>query len=146
MATQVTEAAEPIEVATYSERWSARVREAQEREQAAARLGARQKEPAPSAAWPAAETLNRGAEVLDARAKEYETAGGERSAAAVARAWSGVTGREMSEAEAWLFLLLLKAVRLHTAPGVHNDSAMDGAVYFALMGESKGKAATRTEA
>lgn len=85
----------------------------------------------------AGDYLRRGEGILDERAREYDRPGGERSAAAVAAAWSAITGKPMSEEEAWLFLVLLKAKRLHDAPGPHDDSATDGAVYFALMGESK---------
>lgn len=85
----------------------------------------------------AGELLRRGHAVLDARGKEYDKAGGERSAAAVASMWAAATGKPMTEYEAWLFLILLKTVRLTSAPGPHDDSAMDGAVYFGLAGESK---------
>lgn len=86
---------------------------------------------------PAHELVTRGAKVLEERAKEYDQPGGERSAGKVAAMWSAATGKAMTESEAWLFLVLLKATRLAAAPGPHDDSATDGACYFGLMGESK---------
>ena len=95
----------------------------------------------------AANLLGRGAAILNERAREYDRKDGpggepgERSAAAAVRAFNAITGRDLSESEGWLFLSVLKLVRLQTAPGPHDDSATDAAVYAALMGESKGRAA-----
>lgn len=87
----------------------------------------------------ASDYLKNGVGVLEARAAEYDKPGGERSADTAAAMWSILTGRPMSAADGWLFLACLKAVRLHSAPGPHDDSAMDGAVYFALAGEARHK-------
>jgi hypothetical protein len=81
--------------------------------------------------------LRTGAGILGARAKEYDRPDGERSAIAAAKMWNALTGKNMTEAEAWQFLSCLKLVRLATAPGPHDDSATDAAVYAALAGEAK---------
>lgn len=85
----------------------------------------------------ASEFLKDAAGKLGERAAEYDpAAGGERSAAAVARMWSAATGKDMTEREAWLFLLCLKAVRAMTAPAHHQDSCTDLTAYAALFAES----------
>jgi hypothetical protein len=52
----------------------------------------------------------------------------------------------MTEYEAWLFLICLKAVRLTQAKGPHDDSSTDGAVYFGLAGEAKHREKPQTVA
>lgn len=75
------------------------------------------------------------------RAATYDQPNGERSAAAVATAFNAITRREgdraISESEAWLFLQVLKQVRLFSAPGYHADSAEDNVAYASLLAESK---------
>lgn len=77
------------------------------------------------------------------RAQDYDQPGGERSAAAVAAAFNAITRRSgdraVSESEAWLFLQVLKQVRMFSAPGYHADSAEDNVSYAALLGESKAR-------
>jgi hypothetical protein len=91
-------------------------------------------------AWPAADYLRKGLEILEARAREHDRPGGERSAGQVANAFNAIKGREvLTDTDVWMLLVLLKLVRHDSAPGPHNDSAMDAAVYSALMGESKGR-------
>ena len=86
--------------------------------------------------------LKSGAEVLEARAREYDKPGGERSILAVVTALNAVLGREaLSEAEGWLFMQLLKDVRLFSAPGYHADSGVDVVNYSALMSEAKARRA-----
>lgn len=89
---------------------------------------------------PADETLKRGLHILMERATEYDKPGGERSAARAAQMWAALTGKEMTESEAWLFLACLKLVRIQTAPGPHHDSGIDAAVYSALAAEAKWRA------
>lgn len=77
------------------------------------------------------------------RASTYDSGSGERSAAAVATAFNAITGRAgdraLSESEAWLFLQVLKQVRLFKAPGYHADSAEDNVAYGSLLAESKAR-------
>lgn len=77
---------------------------------------------------------------MQSRAKEYDKPEGERSAAAVASVFNALKGREvLSETDVWQLLVILKMVRFETSPNLHRDSVVDGAAYFALMGESKGR-------
>ncbi len=77
------------------------------------------------------------------RAAAYDQPGGERSVPAIVTAFNAITGRDdlngLSEAEGWLFLQLLKQVRLFSAPGFHRDSAEDNVAYAALLGEAKAR-------
>lgn len=75
------------------------------------------------------------------RAKVYDKPDGERSMAATVEAFNAIRGANMTEAEGWLFLSLLKLVRLFQRPGYHADSAEDAAAYIALMAEAKAKEA-----
>jgi hypothetical protein len=78
------------------------------------------------------------------RAVAYDQPTGERSAGAIAAAFNAITRREgeraISESEAWLFLQVLKQVRLFSAPGYHADSAEDNVSYGALLAESLARA------
>lgn len=85
----------------------------------------------------APQLLRKAVEVMEARALEYDKPGGERSVAAVVTALNAVLGRTaLIEAEGWLFMELLKNVRLFSAPGYHADSALDGIAYSALKAEA----------
>lgn len=59
----------------------------------------------------------------------------ERSMKATVAAFNGVTGHTLTEQQGWLFMLLLKCVRLNGRLG-HKDSVVDATAYAALMGES----------
>lgn len=85
--------------------------------------------------------LSRASELMDARGKEYDKPGGERSVHAIVTAFNAISGKFLTEAEGWLFLSLLKQVRLFNKPGFHTDSAEDAIAYAALMGEAKAKEA-----
>jgi hypothetical protein len=73
------------------------------------------------------------------RAKEYDQPGGERSVGKIVTAFNAITGKTLTEPEGWLFLQLLKQVRLFSAPGYHKDSAEDNIAYAALLAEAKGR-------
>lgn len=77
---------------------------------------------------------------MQARAKAYDSPGGERSMAATVQAFKAVTGDGLldSEERGWLFMVLLKAVRSQQG-GFKLDSYEDGAAYFALQGEAAAK-------
>ncbi len=100
--------------------------------------------------------MRAGMEIMEERAREYDSGTqGERSIASVVRAFNAISGRDspvyaggqemkdtdprMTEAEGWLFMQLLKARRLFSAPGFHQDSAVDGINYAALTGEAKAR-------
>lgn len=75
-------------------------------------------------------------DVQNQRAAEYDQPGGERSMGSTVVAFNAITGRELTEAEGWLFLQVLKDVRQWSANGYHHDSALDGVAYSALKAEA----------
>lgn len=76
-------------------------------------------------------------QTLTQRGKDYDKPEGERSAAAVAVAFNAITGRNLTEAEVWLVLQLVKDVRQWHNPGsYHADSALDCVAYAALKAEA----------
>jgi hypothetical protein len=81
--------------------------------------------------------LQKAACLLAERGKQYDQPTGERSAARIVTAFNAITRRDLSEAEGWLFLQILKQVRLFNAPGYHADSAEDNIAYGALLAEAK---------
>ena len=86
---------------------------------------------------PAIRLLQVAADHLRARAATYDKPDGERSMGKTVAAFNAVTGRDLSEAEGWLLLQLLKDVRLFQRPGYHADSAEDCIAYAALKAEAK---------
>jgi len=66
---------------------------------------------------------------------EYDKPEGERSMGSTVWAFEAVTGVAMTEAQGWLFMALLKAVRSQQG-AFRMDSFVDGAAYFALAGEA----------
>lgn len=94
--------------------------------------------PAAIRARNAPDLLRQAAETMEARAREYDKRGGERSVPAVVTAFNAIVGRKaLTDAEGWLFMQLLKNVRLFAAPGYHADLATDGITYCSLMAEAK---------
>lgn len=87
----------------------------------------------------APELLERAAGHMRDRAATYDKPEGERSMAQTVAAFNAVTGRNLSEAEGWLLLDILKQVRLFQRPGYHPDSAEDHIAYAALMAEAKAR-------
>jgi hypothetical protein len=73
------------------------------------------------------------------RAKTYDKPEGERSMDSAVKAFNAIVGRDLRESEGWVLLACLKAVRLFSAPGYHEDSAEDLVSYCALLGEAKAK-------
>lgn len=96
--------------------------------------------PAPKPAS-APELLQRAAQHMADRAATYDQPEGERSMGKTVAAFNAVTGRNLTEAEGWLLLDILKQVRLFQHPGYHADSAEDHIAYAALMAEAKSKEA-----
>lgn len=77
--------------------------------------------------------------IQEERAKEYDKPEGERSMGAVVVAFNAITGQDITEAQGWLLMEILKNVRLFTAPGFHVDSALDGVSYASLKAEAKAR-------
>ena len=75
------------------------------------------------------------------RAQTYDSPSGERSVGKAVEAFNAITGRRsdqaLTEQEGWLFLQILKDVRLFSRRGrYHADSAEDCVAYAALKAES----------
>lgn len=80
--------------------------------------------------------LRKAADLLETRAKEYDKQGGERSIPSAVTAFNAITGKTLSPQEGWLFMHLVKKVRLHTnKKAFHQDSAEDSIAYDALEAE-----------
>lgn len=75
-------------------------------------------------------------DLMDQRGQTYDNPTGERSAHKTAQAFTDITGRQLTESDVWLILLLLKLVRQNQGPGFHRDSAEDAVSYSALYAES----------
>lgn len=85
----------------------------------------------------APEFLHQAASIMEQRAAQYDKPGGERSMAQTVDAFNIITGRDLSEAEGWLILQILKDVRQWQRRGkCHLDSAEDGVAYSALKAEA----------
>lgn len=74
---------------------------------------------------------------MEDRAKTYDQPGGERSMGKTVAAFNAVTGRDLTEAEGWLMMILLKAVRSQQRATPHLDSVEDLAAYSGLYGEAR---------
>lgn len=76
------------------------------------------------------------ATTMEQRGKEngYDTAKEERSAKQIAAVFNALTGRDLTEQEAWTFLICLKLVRQHRKH--QEDNIVDLVAYSALLGES----------
>lgn len=81
--------------------------------------------------------LSKAAAIMEERGKQYDKPEGERSMGKAVQAFNAITGQDLSEAEGWLLLQVLKDVRLWQRPGYHQDSAEDCIAYAALKAEAK---------
>lgn len=79
--------------------------------------------------------LSRAAELLTERGKQYDT-GNERSGPKVAAAFNAITGKDLTAAEVYLLLQIVKDVRQWQKPEYHPDSAEDSVSYAALKAEA----------
>ena len=70
------------------------------------------------------------------RATTYDQADGERSAQKTAVAFNAITGHNVSEAEVFLLLQILKDVRQWSRDEYHQDSAEDCIAYASLKAEA----------
>jgi hypothetical protein len=73
---------------------------------------------------------------MQERGKTYDSDGGERSMGKTIAAFNAITGRDLSEQDGWLLMLLLKQVRQWSTTQFHQDSALDSVAYAALLAES----------
>lgn len=80
--------------------------------------------------------LHEAANLMTERGKQYDQPGGERSMGKAVAALNAITGRDLTEAEGWLLMSLVKRVRQHSGAGYHRDSAEDAVAYSALEAES----------
>ena len=79
--------------------------------------------------------MSEAGQTLEARAIVRDEPDGERSMRRTGEALSELTGREFSEREGWLLLLLLKISRAN-AGHYHRDDYLDAIGYAALLAES----------
>ena len=90
----------------------------------------------------AKQILTRAHDHIQDRASTYDSDGGgvassgERSMARTVATFNAFHGTELTEAQGWHFMQILKDVRLFTSYGYHADSAEDCAAYAALKAES----------
>ena len=69
------------------------------------------------------------------RAATYDKPEGERSMARAVAAFNAIHGTDLTVAQGWHFMAVLKQVRLFTRPGYDADSLEDLTAYCALLGE-----------
>ena len=79
--------------------------------------------------------LSEGIQILKARATKRDT-NAERSMKVIVDTFNAAFNKNMSEAEGWAFMLILKLIRSRTGK-FDPDDYIDGANYFALYGEAK---------
>ena len=94
------------------------------------------------AATTAPDYLRRAAEIMDERGRQYDSPKGERSMGRCVAAFNALTGRDLTEADGWLLLQLLKDARQWSGSGFHRDSAEDCTAYSALKAEALERAST----
>ena len=84
----------------------------------------------------ATDVLEKAAKHMRDRAATYDTPEGERSMAKTVAAFNAITGKSLSVAEGWLFMAVLKQVRVFQNPAKpHQDSLEGGVAYAALLAE-----------
>ena len=84
----------------------------------------------------ATDVLEKAAKHMRDRAATYDKPEGERSMAKTVAAFNAITGKSLSVAEGWLFMAVLKQVRVFQNPArPHQDSLEDGVAYAALLAE-----------
>jgi len=78
--------------------------------------------------------LDEASNTMKQRAALRDAEGGERTAAKIAEVFNAITGHNINEADAWMFLVVLKIVRSRN--GKYNrDDYVDLAAYAGLLGE-----------
>lgn len=75
--------------------------------------------------------------LLDDRALDYDSPGGERSMSSCVNAFNAITGKNLTEPEGYLLLQILKDVRQWQQPSrCHLDSLIDCISYASLKAEA----------
>ncbi len=90
----------------------------------------------PTAPRTAPEFLRSAADIMDERGRTYDQPTGERSMVRTVTAFNAITGQDMTEAQAWLFMQVLKDTRQWQKATYHQDSAEDCIAYAALKAEA----------
>jgi len=89
----------------------------------------------------AADFLAKAADLQAERGKQYDSPEGERSMGKCVAAFNTITDKDLTEAEGWLLLQVLKDVRQWATPIYHADSAEDCVSYAALKAEALARVA-----
>lgn len=84
----------------------------------------------------AAAYLRDAASTMAERGKQYDSPEGERSMGKTVQAFNTITGQDLTEAQGWAFMSVLKKVRQYQA-GAHLDSCVDDVAYTALFAEAR---------
>lgn len=80
--------------------------------------------------------LEEASTVMKQRAALRDKPEGERSMESIVKTFNALAGKDLTEAEGWEFMILLKMVR--GRQGKYNrDDYVDGSAYFGLLGECK---------
>jgi hypothetical protein len=74
---------------------------------------------------------------MEQRGKQYDANEGERSMLATVTAFNAITRRDLTEAEGFLLLAVLKMVRDRQRALPHLDSCEDLVAYASLYGEAR---------
>lgn len=86
----------------------------------------------------AADYLRIAEAIMQERGEQYDSPKGERSMGKTVAAFNTITGRDLTEAEGWLFMSVLKKVRQYQG-SPHEDSCEDDVAYAALFAEARMK-------
>ena len=94
----------------------------------------------------APQILNKAATIMEARGKQYDQPGGERSMGRAVAALNTILNRQaLTESEGWLLLQILKDVRDRQRTEPHLDSLDDCVAYSALKAEARLRETTPPE-
>lgn len=93
--------------------------------------------PNPPIQFTAPQMLKRASDLMVERAVQYDSPEGERSMEKITNAFNAITGKNITESEGWMFMVLLKLVRDNTRTLGHQDSCEDLIAYSSLYGESR---------
>ena len=85
----------------------------------------------------AADILQRSADLLKERGKQYDTADGRSSMDRAVTAFNAITGHTLTEADGWLLMQMVKDARQWAKQGYHADSAEDCISFAALKAVAK---------
>jgi hypothetical protein len=85
----------------------------------------------------APELLERAAQLMQERGRQYDKPEGERSMATTITAFNAITGQDLTEAQGWLMMTILKLVRDNQRENAHQDSCEDLIAYSSLYAEAR---------